>query len=79
VDILITVGRLGRIIGKEAQRWGLPSDKVHLLDEGSQAIELLKAIIAPNDVVLIKGSRAVHLEEVVMALARPVWEIEQGS
>ena len=39
----------------------------------------LGPVIAPDDAVLIKGSRAMHLEEVVMALARPVWEIEQGS
>jgi UDP-N-acetylmuramoyl-tripeptide--D-alanyl-D-alanine ligase len=73
VDVLITVGRLGRIIGEEAQRWGFPSSNVHILEDNSEAIELLRGIIAPEDVVLVKGSRAMQMEEVVMALARPRW------
>jgi UDP-N-acetylmuramoyl-tripeptide--D-alanyl-D-alanine ligase len=79
VDVLITVGRLARIIAEEAQTWGFPASEVHTLVENSQAIELLKQIVVPNDVILVKGSRAVHLEEVVMALARPVWKRAPGS
>lgn len=79
VDILITVGRLGRIIGQEAKKWGLPASAVHLLEDNSQAIELLMEIVAPSDVILVKGSRALHLEEVVMALARPAWDKDQAS
>jgi UDP-N-acetylmuramoyl-tripeptide--D-alanyl-D-alanine ligase len=79
VDVLITVGRLARIIAEEAQTWGFPASEVHTLDENSQAIELLKQIVARNDVILVKGSRAVHLEEVVMALARPVWNKTPGK
>ncbi len=73
VNVLITVGRLARIIGEEARRWGMAVSAVHMLDANSQAIELLKQIVAPGDVILVKGSRAMHLEEVVMALARPTW------
>jgi UDP-N-acetylmuramoyl-tripeptide--D-alanyl-D-alanine ligase len=78
-DVLITVGRLGRIIAVEAMRWGFPSSAVHILDDNSQAIELLQEIIVPGDVVLVKGSRALHLEELVMALARPIWYAGQDS
>jgi UDP-N-acetylmuramoyl-tripeptide--D-alanyl-D-alanine ligase len=73
VDVLITVGRLGRIIGEEAQRWGFPSSNVHILENNSQTIELLRDSITPEDVILVKGSRAMQMEEVVMALARPKW------
>jgi len=79
VDVLITVGRLARIIAEEAQRWGFSASKVHALNENSQAIELLEQIVAPNDVILVKGSRAVHLEDVVMALSRPVWNKKPGT
>jgi UDP-N-acetylmuramoyl-tripeptide--D-alanyl-D-alanine ligase len=79
VDVLITIGRLGRIIAEEAIRWGLPQSQVHMLEDKEQAIELLKQIVAPKDIVLVKGSRALHLEEVVMALARPVWQLSQGT
>lgn len=76
VDILLTVGQLGRIIGQEALRWGLPNSAVHMLADNSQAIGLLKEIVKPGDVILVKGSRAMHMEEIVMALARPVWRDE---
>jgi UDP-N-acetylmuramoyl-tripeptide--D-alanyl-D-alanine ligase len=69
-DVLITVGRLGRIIGKEAMRWGMSPGAVHLLEDNAQAIELLTQIVAPGDVVLVKGSRGMLMEEIVMALAR---------
>lgn len=74
VDVLITIGRLGRIIAQEAQRWGFSPSAVHVLENNAQAIELLNEIVAPDDVVLVKGSRAMRLEEVVMALARPRWD-----
>jgi UDP-N-acetylmuramoyl-tripeptide--D-alanyl-D-alanine ligase len=79
VDVLITVGRLGRIIAKEAQRWGFPPSSVYVLDDNAQTIELLQEIIMPGDIVLVKGSRALHLEEVVMALARPVWNSDRNT
>jgi UDP-N-acetylmuramoyl-tripeptide--D-alanyl-D-alanine ligase len=76
-EVLITVGRLGRIIGEEALRWGMTPDAVHILENNAQVIELLRDIIAAGDVVLVKGSRAVQMEEIVMALARPVWKDAQ--
>ena len=74
VDVLISVGKLGRIIGKEALRWGMSSDTVFMLEDNARAIELLTQIIAPGDVVLVKGSRSMQMEEIVTALARPAWE-----
>jgi UDP-N-acetylmuramyl pentapeptide synthase len=49
------------------------------MDDNAQTIELLQQIIAPGDVVLVKGSRALHLEEVVMALARPAWNTDHDT
>lgn len=73
VDLLITIGDLGRIIGEEAQRWGFPESAVFMLEDNSQAIKLLEDIVGGGDVILVKGSRALQMEEVVMALARPTW------
>jgi UDP-N-acetylmuramyl pentapeptide synthase len=44
-----------------------------MLEDNAQAIELLTQIVAPGDIVLVKGSRAMQMEEIVAALARPVW------
>jgi UDP-N-acetylmuramoyl-tripeptide--D-alanyl-D-alanine ligase len=72
-DVLITVGRLGRIIGEEALQWGMAPDAVHILEDNAQAIGLLMELVAPADVILVKGSRAMQMEDIVMALSRPIW------
>jgi UDP-N-acetylmuramoyl-tripeptide--D-alanyl-D-alanine ligase len=73
VDVLITIGSLARIIAEEAMRWGFPDSAIHLLENNAQAIKLLEEIVAPGDVVLLKGSRVLHMEDIASALARPTW------
>jgi UDP-N-acetylmuramoyl-tripeptide--D-alanyl-D-alanine ligase len=70
-DMLITVGARGRIIGEAALRWGMPSEQVHIFEGNIEAIALLEATVAGDDVVLVKGSRAMKMEEIVSALVRP--------
>jgi UDP-N-acetylmuramoyl-tripeptide--D-alanyl-D-alanine ligase len=69
-DVLITVGKLGRIIGEAAIRWGMDAAQVHVLDENAEAIDLLEKLVTAEDIVLVKGSRAVQMEEIVSALGR---------
>jgi UDP-N-acetylmuramoyl-tripeptide--D-alanyl-D-alanine ligase len=68
-DVLVTVGTLGRIIGEVALRWGMDADKVYILDDRDEAIDLLKKLVRGEDVVLVKGSRALKMEEIVNALS----------
>jgi UDP-N-acetylmuramoyl-tripeptide--D-alanyl-D-alanine ligase len=70
-DILITVGARGCIIGEAAVRWGMPPERVHIFDENAEAIALLEETVTGDDVVLVKGSRAMKMEEIVSALVRP--------
>ena len=67
-DVLVTVGALGRIIGETALRWGMPSDSVYLLDKNREAVGLLKEMVKGDDVILVKGSRALKMEEIVNSL-----------
>jgi len=69
VDVLVTVGPRGRIIGETALRWGMPPDQVHILEDNEAVIRLLKDLVRPGDVILVKGSRAMRMEEIVNALA----------
>ena len=72
-DLLVTVGSLGRLIGKEAVRTGMPSDSVYEVDTNAEATELLLTLIdsaAGGDVILVKGSRGLAMEEIVTALQR---------
>ena len=69
-DILVTVGKLGRAIGQEAQDVGFPIGSLFLMDDAPQAIELLAEILSPGDLVLVKGSRAVGMDSIVVAIAQ---------
>jgi len=69
-DVLITVGPRGRIIGETALRWGMPADQVHILEENVEVVALLEQMVTGDDVILVKGSRAMRMEEVVNALGR---------
>jgi len=69
-DILITVGALGRMMGEEALSQGLSPERVCLCDDNAAAIECLQSQIEPGDYVLVKGSRGLHMEEIVTALGK---------
>jgi UDP-N-acetylmuramoyl-tripeptide--D-alanyl-D-alanine ligase len=68
-DILITVGRKARKIAKSAREQGLPKGSVFMTDRVDRAAEILRAIIEPGDVVLIKGSRFLGMEKIVDMVA----------
>ena len=73
VDLLVTVGQLGQIIGREAVKAGMPSESVHVVDTNADAIQVLLSLMGDasgNDMILIKGSRGLAMEEIVTALQR---------
>ena len=69
-DVLIAVGPRGRIIGQTARRWGMPSDQVHIVEDNAEAIALLNQMVTGDDVILVKGSRAMKMEDIVSELGR---------
>ena len=68
VHHLVAVGSLGKLIGEEALRSGLPPDRVSYAAANIEATELLKRIVEPGDQVLVKGSRGLRMEEIVEGL-----------
>jgi UDP-N-acetylmuramoyl-tripeptide--D-alanyl-D-alanine ligase len=67
-DVLVTVGGLGRVIGEEAIAAGMPPSAVHSVGTNAHASELLLTLLEPGDMVLIKGSRGMKMEELVADL-----------
>jgi UDP-N-acetylmuramoyl-tripeptide--D-alanyl-D-alanine ligase len=65
-DVLVCVGSNARWIAEEA-RYRLPD--THAVKEGDDAIALVRSLVRPGDVVLVKGSRGLAMERVVDALA----------
>ena len=70
-DLLVAVGDLGEIIGREALACGKGERNVFLAKSNEDAIEYLKANLCPGDCVLVKGSRGMRMEEIVEAIRCP--------
>jgi len=69
-DILVTVGERGKIIAQEALQTGMPQASIRIAPTAQEAIDYLKSTIQPDDAVLVKGSRAVKMEQIVAALEK---------
>ncbi|MBX6342125.1 MAG: UDP-N-acetylmuramoyl-tripeptide--D-alanyl-D-alanine ligase, partial [Thermomicrobiaceae bacterium] len=68
VDLLFTVGERARIIARAAVEGGLPPGRVQAFDDKRALTDALLETLRPGDVVLVKGSRGVRMEEVVEQL-----------
>ena len=64
-DILLTVGEEARLIAAGAVAAGMAPSRVLEEDEAADALDVLRRILEPGDVVLVKASRALGLERVV--------------
>jgi len=79
VDLLITVGELGRRMGEEALAVGFEPEKLHMIPDHVQTIDLLRETINAGDLVLVKGSRAVGMEIIAAAITEHSEEkVENG-
>ena len=69
LDVLVTVGELGASIGAVAREAGFPPTNLHTMPTHHAAIDLLHQIIHADDLVLVKGSRAVGMDVIVAEIA----------
>ncbi|MNZ63460.1 UDP-N-acetylmuramoyl-tripeptide--D-alanyl-D-alanine ligase [compost metagenome] len=67
LDYLFTYGKLGEFIAEGAGDT-LDADHIFAYHDKSELIRKLVSILNPKDVVLVKGSRGMKLEEVVEAI-----------
>lgn len=68
-DYLFTYGSLGKCIA-EGARSELDADHIFAYDDKSELIRQLESMLYPKDIVLVKGSRGMKLEEVVEAIKK---------
>ncbi|MDG5785910.1 UDP-N-acetylmuramoyl-tripeptide--D-alanyl-D-alanine ligase [Evansella sp. AB-P1] len=68
IDFVFTLGRLGSKIA-EAAKFNFSESKVISTNDKATLITNLKEIVEDGDIVLVKGSRGMKLEEVVSALS----------
>ena len=65
VDLLVTVGELGAAIAAEASGVQFDPAALHVTQTADETIALLRTLLRPDDLVLVKGSRAVGMETIV--------------
>ncbi len=71
VNWLIAVQGDAKFIAEGAEQAGLKAGRASFVATAGEAAKYCQALLQPGDVVLVKGSRAVHLEEVVEFLRSP--------
>ena len=69
-SVLVTVGRLARLIAEGALAAGMVPSAVYSAANNDEAIALLNHVLAEGDFVLVKGSRGLAMEQIVASLAR---------
>jgi UDP-N-acetylmuramoyl-tripeptide--D-alanyl-D-alanine ligase len=68
IDVLVAVGEEARLTAIGAEREGVEPERIYLCDDVDQAVEAVRRLAVPGDLVLIKASRAARLERVAEAL-----------
>jgi UDP-N-acetylmuramoyl-tripeptide--D-alanyl-D-alanine ligase len=68
VDKVLTIGRFARVIGEKAREVRPEIDARHF-EKKEEMLNILRHEVRPGDVVLGKGSRGMHMEEVVNGLS----------
>lgn len=68
VDILAAVGEQAKYMAIGAEEAGMPSKQIFHFKSPGEAARKLADILEPGDVVLVKGSRGMRMEEFVTAL-----------
>ncbi len=68
IDVVVGVQGAAKEIARGAVAAGMPDTQVHFFTEVNPAIDFIYRKVQPGDLLLIKGSRGVHLEKMVNAL-----------
>ena len=68
VGYLIAVGELGRELAAGAKRSGIPDANISEVTDAAAAAQTMQALLQRGDVVLVKASRRLRLEQVLAPL-----------
>jgi len=67
-DLLVTVGSRAEMIAEAAREAGLQDNAISQFETTDKALAYLKKQVSGEDVVLVKGSRAMHMDRIVPEL-----------
>ncbi len=67
-DLLVAVGERASLLGRGARLCGMEPTAVRETSSPEEAVALLKSLVQPGDVILVKGSHALRMDRIVAAL-----------
>lgn len=79
LNYLVTVGDLAREIARGAREAGMAVSAIRECSDNLEAVAVLEQLIKGDEMVLVKGSRAVRMEEIVAALKSAAGSEGAGS
>lgn len=65
IDILITIGKNSKLIGKRAIELGFSKENIYSFDKENESYLFLDEFLNSDDIVLLKGSHGIHLIGIV--------------
>jgi len=68
IDCLCAIGKLAREIAAGAALAGMSQGQIHVFDHKGEAISFLRSFLKKGDLVLVKGSRGMQMEEITASL-----------
>jgi UDP-N-acetylmuramoyl-tripeptide--D-alanyl-D-alanine ligase len=71
VDRLVTVGKRAHMIAASARQAGLSPNAIAEFDTTEEALIHLRKTLNAQDVVLVKGSRGIHMDRIVSVMEAP--------
>ncbi len=68
-DIFVAVGENAAVAAKSAQLYGMPQENIFIFQTAEDGAEQIEQMLRKDDVILIKGSRAMALEKITDYIA----------
>ena len=69
-DLLVTVGPMGQDIKEGAMEAGMDRSQIYSFQTSEEAARLTPTILQSGDLVLVKGSRGIHTEKIVVSIKK---------
>jgi UDP-N-acetylmuramoyl-tripeptide--D-alanyl-D-alanine ligase len=69
VDVLVAVGRESRRLGLAAKNSARPPASIRWFADKQEATDWIEETLRPHDRILVKGSRGMHMEDIVNRLS----------